>query len=174
MKPGPATEPIIVVDGVEIFLPATSGDGVGTVSPVISYLNALTPDDIDFVEVLSGPEASSYGIKGGHGVILVNTRSSSRENEKDGQKKLKSFLARGFTPPPAFIMPDYSNDKTRAEKFTDLRATLLWNGNKLTDKAGKADLTFYTGDLAAKYDIIVSGITIFGDWFYRRLTIETK
>jgi hypothetical protein len=173
LHPGPATEPIVVVDGAEVPLSA-SGDGIGTISPVISYLNGFDPNDVDFIEVLSGPESSGYGVRGGHGVIIINTRSSSPETMNTGQKKLKFFLAKGYYVPQQFIVPDYRDPGVRTARFKDDRLTLYWNGSIVTDSLGKADISFYTGDVPGTYNIIISGITIFGDWLYRKISIQTR
>lgn len=51
------TEPLILVDGVEI-------DDLSTVDPQM----------VDYVEVLKDGSASIYGMRGGNGVILITTK----------------------------------------------------------------------------------------------------
>lgn len=55
-------EPLYVIDG----------HAVGN-----SYVEAnriVTPNDIDYVQVLKGPDASVYGVRGANGVIEIVTR----------------------------------------------------------------------------------------------------
>lgn len=55
-------EPLYVIDG----------HSVGN-----SYIEAnriVTPNDIDYVRVLKGPDAAIYGVRGGNGVIEIVTR----------------------------------------------------------------------------------------------------
>jgi hypothetical protein len=91
-----------------------------------------------------------------------------------GQKKLKFFLAKGYYVPQQFIVPDYRDPGVRTARFKDDRLTLYWNGSIVTDSLGKADISFYTGDVPGTYNIIISGITIFGDWLYRKISIQTR
>lgn len=66
-----SNQPLYVIDGVQ-FKPAdqTSGAGVGA-----NYLSSLNPDDIETLNVLQGPSATSiYGAAGANGVIMVTTK----------------------------------------------------------------------------------------------------
>ncbi len=79
-----STEPLVVVDGV-----VTAGGGIASPSPGSRAtglaalgqtaspggLQDLSPDDVERIEVLRGPAASSlYGSLGMHGVVLVTTK----------------------------------------------------------------------------------------------------
>jgi hypothetical protein len=112
--PGASTEPLVFLDGVQAAL---VGGGMGS-SPVLNYLDMLNPNDISFIEVLTGPEGSVYGVRGGHGVILVNSRRMIDDPKSNGPN---SFVVRGYHMPPAFTMPDYGNSKMKAAKFNDIR-----------------------------------------------------
>ena len=64
-------QPLVVVDGVTI-----RGNG--------NALGDINPDDIDNVSVLKGSAASAlYGSEGANGVILVTTKSGSRDGKID-------------------------------------------------------------------------------------------
>jgi TonB-linked SusC/RagA family outer membrane protein len=66
--------PLIVVDGVRVESSENSlGFGVGGQAP--SRLNDLNPEDIENIDILKGPAASSlYGTAAANGVIVVTTR----------------------------------------------------------------------------------------------------
>lgn len=72
-----SNSPLLVIDGVRVDA-AVSGDqslgfGVGGQTP--SRLNDLNPEDIESIEILKGPSASSlYGTAAANGVIQVTTR----------------------------------------------------------------------------------------------------
>ena len=72
-----SNSPLLVIDGVRMDA-AVSGDnalgfGVGGQTP--SRLNDLNPEDIESIEILKGPSASSlYGTAAANGVIQVTTR----------------------------------------------------------------------------------------------------
>ena len=165
--PGASTEPMVFLDGIAASL---GSGGIGS-SPVLNYLDMLNPDDISFIEVLTGPEGSVYGVRGGNGVVLVNTKKRNDDLKTNGPN---SFLVRGYHTPPAFMMPDYSNSKTKAAKFNDIRSTLYWNSSGLTDESGRIDITFFSSDITANYKVIITGITAHGDVINRTISFRTE
>ncbi|MEP6950412.1 MAG: TonB-dependent receptor plug domain-containing protein [Ginsengibacter sp.] len=165
------SEPMVIVNGVSI---AVSLDGSGT-SPVLNYLNSLNSRTIDFIEVLTGPQGSAYGVRGSNGVILVNTTNKYRETNIDGANNtLKTFFAKGYQDPPVFIMPSYDSKKQDITTGTDLRRTIYWNGNIFTDKDGKASIGFYTNDIPGNYTVTIHGITARGYVIYKTITYQLK
>lgn len=75
---GRNNQPLIVVDGVPINNFQTQsgsewggydrGNGIGDVNP----------DDVESITVLKGPEATAlYGVQGGNGAILINTKKAA-------------------------------------------------------------------------------------------------
>ena len=165
--PGASTEPMVFLDGVQAAL---GGGGMGS-SPVLNYLDMLNPDDISFIEVLTGPEGSVYGVRGGNGVVLVNSKKMNDDPKSNGPN---SFLVRGYHTPPAFMMPDYGNSKMKAAKFNDIRSTLYWNPSGLTDENGRIDITFFTSDITTNYKVIISGITAHGDVIHKTISFRTE
>lgn len=70
----------VTIRGVSSFQSGNSplyvvdGQAVGT-----SYSqanNMVNPQDIDYVRVLKGPDATIYGVRGANGVILIVTKKS--------------------------------------------------------------------------------------------------
>jgi hypothetical protein len=166
-SPGASTEPITVLDGIQVY---PSGGG-SFASPVLNYLDQLNPDDISFIEVLTGPEGSVYGLRGGNGVVIINTK---RMVEDPGGNSLNTFLVRGYHTPPAFMMPDYSNSKVKTGKFNDIRSTLYWEPSGLTDQNGEIKISFFTSDIASSYKVIITGITSRGDVINRTISFRTE
>jgi hypothetical protein len=161
-------EPLIVVDGQVI---STSSDGI-TGSPVLSYLKTLNASDIDYIKILSGFEASMYGVRGGHGVIEIHSAKSFTNSSSNSE--VKDFSLQGFQTPMAFPMPDYTKKQVKNSKAPDLRTTIYWNGNIITDSTGKASLNFFTADSTTTYLITVTGITANGLKIFKTATISRK
>ncbi|MHB1689002.1 MAG: carboxypeptidase-like regulatory domain-containing protein [Ignavibacteriaceae bacterium] len=71
-------QPVIYLDGVRLYDAETGGFfGVGGQNN--STLSSLNPEDIAKIEVLKGPAAAStYGVNGSNGVILITTKSGTR------------------------------------------------------------------------------------------------
>jgi hypothetical protein len=165
--PGASTEPMVFLDGIR----ASLGGGGMSSSPVLNYLDMLNPDDVSFIEVLTGPEGSVYGVRGGNGVVLINSKKMIDEPKSNGPN---SFLVRGYHTPPAFMMPDYSISKIKAGKFNDIRSTLYWDPSSLTDENGRIDIAFFTSDVTTNYKVIITGITAHGDVINRTISFRTE
>jgi len=73
-----SNEPLVVVDGV--IMGSRGPDIFGsTITASPGGLQELNPDDIDRIEILKGPAASTlYGSMGMHGVVLVTTKHGRR------------------------------------------------------------------------------------------------
>jgi TonB-dependent SusC/RagA subfamily outer membrane receptor len=152
------SEPLIVMDGIEY------GDSIlsnymnyGESSPVLSFLNKISSANIDFIEVLSGPEAAAFGTRGANGVIIVNTKTW-KENSHIANG-LKNFIVRGYHIPNPFPLPEYSNPQIRKSKAPDHRSSLFWKGDILIQKGSSFSCSFYTSDVPATYQISITGIT---------------
>lgn len=168
------SEPLLVIDGVRLSKDAVNSGGSTvdqTVSPVMSYLSSFSYQDIDFIEVLKGPDAAMYGVEGGNGVIIVNTKTH-RVDDYIGPSKIVQPVT--YHVAPKFVMPDYDIKQVKNSKAPDPRTTLYWNGNLITGLDGKASADFFTGDDAAAYTVVVSGITANGEYISKRITLTRK
>src|SRR5688572_26467222 len=154
-------EPLLVVDGVQT-----------RAGSVVDYLNSIPPSQIEYIEVLTGPDGAIYGTRGGNGVIIVKTSNQIRDNKKDKEKQ--TIVASGFYKEQNFYEPPYDSYAVREASFVDNRATIYWNGQVITDDAGKATVSFYTADLKNDYNVTVQGITEKGDLIFKTYTIKKK
>lgn len=162
------TEPLLVVDGAEFNFP-NAVEGAPSSDPR-EILGSILPSTIDFIEVLTGPEAAFYGTRGTNGVILINTRNTLRNIEKNGEG-WKQFYSTAFTIAPDFLEPDYDNKDIKKSVFPDQRTTIFWNGNILSDEYGKATVHFFTSDAKTTYTVSVKGVTVNGDIFSKKIKI---
>lgn len=71
-----SNEPIVIVDGVRVDSRQSDlpNNEIGS-SVAPSRLDDLIPEDIERIEILSGPAAALYGDQAAYGVILVTTKS---------------------------------------------------------------------------------------------------
>ncbi|HHV86725.1 MAG TPA: SusC/RagA family TonB-linked outer membrane protein [Petrimonas sp.] len=71
-------QPLIVIDGIPISNSSTRQNSVD----YGSGLNDINPQDIESVSVLKGGAAAAlYGMRAGHGVILITTKSGSNRSK---------------------------------------------------------------------------------------------
>ena len=163
------SEPLLVLDGSPFVFSVDTT--LQPESPLIRFLNTYSVDDIDFIEVLTGAEAAYYGAGGGNGVILINTRNGPRKIIKNSIPGLKQFFAKGYLNPVLFIGPDYDKPEIKNSTNPDLRSTIYWNGDLLTDE-GKASVNFFTSDSKTTYSVIIKGLTVNGDIIYKTIRIQ--
>ena len=172
-------EPLLIVDGVMV----AGGNGPQTDtnegqsmdfpgSPVMAEMSKISPDIIDFVEVMKGPEAAYYGSRGGNGVIIINTQRKSNFSSHYEQYGTLVYYPASYHLAPAYSMPDYSNLDIKKASFKDNRSTIYWNGHLYTSPNGKAQVEFYTGDVNTNYTISVTGITASGEIIQKKASIR--
>lgn len=145
-------EPLVIIDGV----PAGS-------SGVVDLLNSISPQIIESIEVLAGGEAAMYGTRAANGVILVKTNTSLRNGKGKTQAGMQYVYPVGYHQVPEFFIPKYEIPQVREFAFVDNRSTIFWKGEVLTDKNGKARLSFYAADEPATYSIRIRGVSSKGD-----------
>ncbi|MBV8388611.1 MAG: hypothetical protein JO080_02300 [Mucilaginibacter sp.] len=126
-----------------------------------SNLNSLNANDIYSIEVLRSAETRSiYGssIQKG-GALIITTKSAADPNYVTSVTPagLITYPFQGYYKAKSFYTPKYNHPKTDSEPF-DLRTTIYWNPNIITDKEGKASFDYYNGDTKGTYKVVVEGI----------------
>ncbi|HVX49034.1 MAG TPA: Plug domain-containing protein [Chitinophagaceae bacterium] len=155
-------EPIVVVDGMVQS------------KPLREILGQMSFRMIDFIEVLRGADAGIFGVRGGNGAIVINTRTKARELSSNEGSQFKVVRPVTYHTAPRFNMPDYTNPSTRNGKSPDPRTTIYWNANIVTDKYGIASVNFFTADDATTYTVTITGLTANGEYVYKRITVNRK
>jgi hypothetical protein len=156
-------KPLLIMDGTILTL---------NTETIQSFLFNIEKGSIDFVEILKGPQTAIYGMQGAGGVILINTTNKRKEIAQINDKGLSTIFPKGYSKQNLFTVPDYDKPEIKKSQFPDLRSTLYWNGNVLTDSNGKASLEFYTSDRNAKYSVSIVGITKAGEIIKKRISFN--
>jgi hypothetical protein len=73
-----------------------------------------------------------------------------------------------------FYSPRYNVKNKSAGVGTDLRSTIFWEPNIITDKDGKATLSFYSADKAADYTVLIEGADLDGTLGFGKQQITVK
>jgi hypothetical protein len=160
---GEQLEPLVVTDGV----PAVN-------SGVMQYLNSIPPQNIESIEVMTGPEAAQFGSRGINGVILVKTAKNIRVTPADAKSGLSFIRPQGYHEAEPFYMPPYSEPAVRSLGFMDNRSTIFWKGEAVTDKSGKLRLGFYAADQPSTYTVHVKGISSKGELIDKTIRLGMK
>jgi hypothetical protein len=124
----------------------------------------LRMDDIEGIEVVIGPHyAAIYGSRMANGGIIVTTKPArSIKNYYRYAPGVVTIMPKGFYKAREFYSPQYDNPKTNA-KMPDLRSTVYWKPNVITDKDGKASFEYFNADGPGTYRIVIEGIDTDGN-----------
>jgi hypothetical protein len=73
-----------------------------------------------------------------------------------------------------FFSPVYKTKEQSESRLPDMRNTLYWNPDIITNKDGKTVLQFYSSDRKGQYQVVVHGMNDRGDFVTRNATFEVK
>lgn len=122
-------------------------------------LDNIAPQDVESVEVLRTIAYTAiYGSRGGNGVLVITTkRGGSDTNYIRYAPGISTYMPRGYYRSREFYSPKYDDPKTNAG-IADLRSTIYWKPNLVTDKDGHTSFEFFNADAKGTYRIVVEGI----------------
>jgi outer membrane receptor protein involved in Fe transport len=136
------------MDGVPI-----SGS-LGFNSPV----DVISASDVETVELFYGPSAALYGMRGGQGVIVINTKAGGGLQPKDiSSMGILPITVPGFYKARVFYSPKYESLEQNGNR-PDLRSTIYWQPELITDKDGHASLSYFNADRPGPYRVVIEGI----------------
>lgn len=148
-----SNEPLYLVDGME-----TDYRGIQSVNV----------NDIEYVDILKGPSAAIYGIRGSNGVIAVYTKKGFYY--KRGEIRFKML---GYHRPKVFYSPKYGANES-VNEYSDLRKTVYWKPDIKTDQEGKAHISFYQSDIVDEFEVQLEGMSKNGLPGYYTYTYKVK
>ncbi len=158
------TEPLIIVDGVQM----TSG---GT-----SRLYQITPEMVERIDIIKYGGAAIYGSRGGNGVIIVTTKSGEYTLDNPSNANSSSFqqvAIQGFSTTPAFV--GFSYDVEKRYEISDSGSTIFWTPQVFSDeKTGQVSISFNSGPTPTHYRIVIEGVSAMGDPLRGVFVIEIK
>jgi len=144
-------DPLIVIDD----MPYTPDSG----ESAADILNMLNINDIGQIDVLKDIiNTSAYGMRGSNGVIVIYTKKGEI-NTSLPSFNIKQLMPPGYQLPVEFYSPKYDTQASINNPTPDLRTTIYWKPNVITDEEGNAKLDFYTSDDSATYSVIIEGVS---------------
>jgi hypothetical protein len=123
-------------------------------------IDVISPAFVETVEVLSGNNASIYGMDGGAGVLVITTREGSERQQLTSNEMspgIFSITPRGLYKAREFYSPAYDAAQT-AGKLRDTRTTIFWKPDVITDTSGNASFSFFNAEGTGTYRVEVQGI----------------
>lgn len=149
----PSFQPLYLVDGIPV-----KNQG---------FSRYFSPEDIYSVQVLNANEAVSlYGTRAKNGVVLIETHDRVTKQDffrRTKPKKRRVFgqtfvAAYNFAPAKIFRAKEYKPNEQKPKKRTDFHNTIYWNPEVITNKKGKAKITFWNNDALTTFRMIAEGV----------------
>nr|WP_068887457.1 hypothetical protein [Pedobacter panaciterrae] len=116
---------------------------------------------------------NNYGVNAGLGVMPYTSRReieyafieittySGRGWQRINKPDVAFYRPLPIMYPQEFYRPKYTTANASNEE-PDLRATIYWNPNVITDAQGKAEVSFYTADIPGSYTVTIEGSNMNG------------
>ncbi len=139
----------------------------------VAPLDYLKASDISSIAILDGIKGEElFGIEAYYGAIMVETYDKNIVN----QHKLHNSHAvfGNFVRARQFTKPIYETQEQIKTIGDDNRITLHWEALLETDENGKAEVSFYTGDIPGKKQIVVQGFDEEGNLYYQTGSFMVK
>jgi len=133
----------------------------------------LNPQLIESIEVLtSTSKIAVYGPNGQGGLFVVTTRKGAQSYDVVKYAPgLTTYIPKGYYVARTFYSPKYNvapSDKP------DLRTTVFWAPNLVTDETGKVKFDYFNTDQAGNYRMVIEGIDINGNLARRTFSYKVN
>ena len=126
-------------------------------------IDNIPPDQVESVEILKSANTSIYGMSGGDGVMVINTKQGANYGNTVSFKGFElspgifSISPKGIYKAKSFYAPKYDRNTQQSSEL-DLRTTIFWQPNLVTDDNGKASFNFFNSDGVGNYRVVIEGI----------------
>ena len=124
-------------------------------------LSMINPFDVETIEVLRGiGNTAIYGSRGGGGVLIITTKrgDSGGYNRDLYTPGIVTHSPQGYYEVREFYVPDHDAPTDSLAGMKDLRTTIHWAPNIITNQDGTASFEFYTAESPGTYRIVVEGL----------------
>jgi len=112
---------------------------------VQDMLSMVDIEEVGRIDVYSG----SINIRTKRGILHTSLPSFN----------IKPAMPLGYQLPVEFYSPKYDTQEKIDDSKPDLRTTIYWKPNVITDDKGNAKLDFYTADDSGTYSVIIEGVS---------------
>ena len=125
-------------------------------------LDQIVVQDVESVEVLKSiGNTAIYGMGGGNGVLVITSKRGGATSEYNRYSPgIVTYAPKGFHTIREFYSPKYD---TKPDPKPDLRTTVYWNPQVVSDVSGKANINYFNTDQAGTFRIVIEGIDAEGN-----------
>jgi hypothetical protein len=162
---------VVLVDGIMLNLMYANY----TFEDLKYYLQSHNAEDIKGMEIMKSDKytlyyASRYYANMDDFAFIELTTRSGHGPITDNTPGMYLYKPLAISWPKQFYKPRYLVTDT-VKHLPDLRSTIHWEPNIITDEYGKATVWFYAADKPATYTIITEGTDFNGNLGYKRQKI---
>ena len=158
-----AYPPLIVIDDVPMSLLYDEKENRELESN-IDILNMVSIDNIAQIDVHTRKFTMFF--REYDGAIVIHTKGMGRLPVPS--YNMKQLMPLGYQSPVEFYSPKYDTQESRDNWQPDLRTTIYWQPDVITDEEGRVELKFYTADDPATYTVIIEGLSEDGKLIHYR------
>jgi hypothetical protein len=133
------------------------------------YLNYYTAEDVVGIELMFNPKYNRVYARSDFKDVEFDTYAFIEITTRTGHGPFMKvtpgtylYKPLAFTMPKQFYSPKYTVSNKNTAIGTDMRSTIFWEPNIITDTAGKATVSFYSADKTADYSVIMEGTDMSG------------
>ena len=164
------------INGYKFILHGQSGEPLFLIDDkVVDYATVITlpMNAVDEIEVIKdGGKLSLYGFRGSFGVINVLTKRGINGPIPTALNIIHQCV-NGYYQARTFYIPRYNVKKTEYEK-PDLRTTIHWEPNVVTNEDGMATISFFNADSKTIIKVDAEGIAEQGIPLTGKTSFEVK
>jgi len=130
----------------------------------VNGINTVTPMEVESVEIFLRDDLGTVNrTYQSNGVLVINTKKKP-EGKRITKSELESLLPKsnvvtitplGYVAERSFYSPKYTPTTVPG---IDLRTTIYWNPDIITDEQGNAHFNYYNADGRGTYKAVVEGI----------------
>jgi iron complex outermembrane receptor protein len=118
-------DPLIVIDGVPVDNPPTTG--IGALAGVANPLSLINPNDIETFTVLKDASATAiYGSRASNGVILITTKKGLSGEALTVNVSSQTSIARRYNALPVLSADEF---RTQVQRLAPTKTNLLGTAN---------------------------------------------
>jgi hypothetical protein len=117
----------------------------------------LSPNDIQAIEIIRGGPASIYGAPS---AMIVTLRRGDEPLALYDTKRVETGVLR-YQPKGVYVAREFYSpayDVQTNQKLADLRTTIFWKPDLLTDNSGKASVEYFNAGSPGTYRVVIEGI----------------
>lgn len=127
------------------------------------FLSSINPRDVESIEILKSISYTAiYGGRGAGGIIIINTkRGKSNYTVNNYAPGIITYYPIGVFKPKEFYVPNYDDPKLN-NQVSDLRTTIFWKPDVITNATGTGEVAFFNADGVGKYKVVLEGMDLNG------------